>query len=256
MITNLIRKQRTGWLPLQDRPSSTMQILLAVVVVASTGLAGAQTNDVDALIHAIQYRDMARVRGILASGIDLNLAGRYGLTPLGEAIGNHFPALAIEMIHKGAAVNLRPGVLFSPLAAAAETCQKDLVLALLEHGADVNGRETDGDTALIIASGPCKDGRIVQILLNAGANPNASDRVGCTPLIAAADEGNERAVKKLIAAGADLNATNSWGETALVTARDRPFRTRAHDRVYALLLKASREGVKGETRAKTGTALN
>ncbi len=256
MITNLTRKQRAGWLPLQGRTSSTLQILLAVAIVAFPCLGRAQTNDVDALIHAIRYRDLARVRGILASGIDLNLADGYGSTPLGEAIENHFPALAIEMIHRGAAVNLRPGVLFSPLAAAAETCQEDLVLALLEHGADVNGRETDGDTALIIASGPCKDGRIVQILLNAGANPNASDRAGCTPLIAAADEGNERAVKKLIAAGADPNATNSWGETALVTARDRPFRTRAHDRVYALLLKASRKGAKGENRAKTGAALN
>ena len=119
------------------------------------------------------------------------------------------------------------------------------MLALLKHGADVNGQETDGDTALITASGGCKDGKIVQILLDAGANPNLADRVGCTPLIAAADEGNERAAKELIAAGADLNATNSAGETALVTARDRPFRKKAHDRVYALLLKASRKGVKG-----------
>jgi ankyrin repeat protein len=190
---------------------------------------------VDALIHAIRFRDLVRVKELLASGIDLTLAGAYGVTPLDEAIENDFPALAIEMIHRGAAVNFRSGYLSSPLAVAAGAC--------LKHGADVNRQGADGDTALIIASGGCKDGKIVQILLNAGANPNHADSVGYTALINAADEGNERAAKKLIAAGANLNATNGAGETALVVARDRPFRRKARDRVYALLLKASRKGV-------------
>ena len=242
MTTGLVRKLIAGWLPLRGRRYLTPKVLLAMVILASPGLGRAQTNDVDALIHAIRWRDLARVREILASGIDFNLPDGIGSTPLDEAIANHFPSLAIEMIRRGADVNLRPGILASPLATAAETCQKEVLVALLEHGAEVNRQEPDGDTALIIASGYCKDGKIVQILLNAGANPNASDSVGYTPLINAADEGNERAAKKLIAAGADLNARDSDGETALVIARDRPFRTKAHDRVYALLLKASRKG--------------
>ena len=199
----------------------------------------AQTNNVDTLIQAIRYRDLPGVQKILASGVDLNQADGYGSTPLVEAILNHIPALAMGMIRSGAATNLTLGALSAPLAAAASTCETDVLLALLQHGADVNAKEADGDTALIIASGYCRDGRIVQILLKAGANPNASDKVGYTPLINAADEGNERAAKKLIAAGADLNATNWRGETALATARDHPFRTKAHERVCAILLKAS-----------------
>lgn len=197
-----------------------------------------QKPSVDTLIWAIEDWDSAKVRKLLSAWTDLNVADAYGRTPLAEAISNHLPAIAIEMIHRGADVNF-PSVGWSPLMYAAWGCEMDVTLALLERKAIVDSKDQDGETALELASDNCTGGKIVQILLKAGANPNSASRSGITPLIEAADSGNERAVEILIAAGADLNAKNSDGDTALSIARDRPFRKPAHDRIYAMLLRAS-----------------
>jgi ankyrin repeat protein len=188
------------------------------------------------LVRAIGNRDLERVRKMLGSGIDLNVPDEYGVTPLVHAV--NLPVLAMELIRRGADVNERPGNLIAPLNAAAESCQKDLVLFMLQHGAKVNWNGPSGDTPLILASGFCEDGKTVEVLLKAGADPNASDDVGYTPLIFAAEEGNVRATELLIAAGAKLDARNWQRETALDIALNHPFRTEDHDRIVDLLLKA------------------
>ena len=65
---------------------------------------------------------------------------------------------------------------------------------------------------------------------------------GNTALISASFSGNEKGVRRLVAAGANLNATDDEGETALSIARDRKVgRKKAHDRIYAFLVGASRQ---------------
>ena len=242
MTNNSFRNRDARCIP--HRPSVTFRLFLLALILGFLGRGSAQSpppNSVDALIRAIQVRDLILIKKILNSGLDLNAVSRDGTTLLEEATIHHLPDLAIEIIRRGADVNLRPGILLPPLIAAAEVCSEDVVRSLLEHGAKANAKDPEGDTALLVASAHCKDGRIVQILLKAGADPNASDDVGYTPLIAAAEGGNMRATEELIAAGADLNAVNSEGETALDVARDHPFRREAHERICVLLLKASRK---------------
>jgi len=192
---------------------------------------------VDALIHAVQRKDLNRAKRILDSGINLNVAGEYGATPLGQAIAANLPALALEMIQKGADVNLTD-IGWSPLMDAASTCEETVVLALLNRGSVVNWRDRDGGTALILAVDHCRDGRIVQILLKAGAETNAADKFGNTALIIASQSGNERAVQELIAAGADVTHVNSDGQTALSIAKGHPLREKVHDRIYGMLRNA------------------
>lgn len=223
---------------LYSRPSTGLRFVIAMLILASPGTSQSpQPQKVDALIHAIQWRDVARAKRILNSGIDLNVAGQYGQTPLGQAIGANLPSLALEMIQRGANVNLTD-VGWSPLMDAASTCQEVIALALLNRGAVVGWSDRDGLTALMEASDVCKDGNIVNILLKAGANVNAADTDGDTALIVAARSGNERAVRELIAAGADPNLENADGQTALSIAIDHPFRTEAHDRISAMLINA------------------
>jgi ankyrin repeat protein len=223
---------------LSSRPSTGLRFVIAILMLASAGTSQSpQPQNVDALIHAIQSRDVARAKRILNSGIDLNVAGQYGQTPLGQAIGANLPSLALEMIQRGANVNLTD-IGWSPLMYAASTCQEVIALALLNRGAVVGWSDRDGGTALIVASDDCRDGNIVNVLLKAGANVNAADTSGDTALIVAARSGNERAVRELIAAGADPNRVNADGQTALSVAKDHPFHTEAHERISAMLIKA------------------
>jgi ankyrin repeat protein len=217
---------------------------LGIVALTLGNLGNAQQAGdlkLDALINAMQSRNATRARTIVNSKIDLNVSDRFGRTPLNEAIANHLPAIAIEMINRGADVEFRPIGQFSPLISAAWYCEKDVLVALLKHGAKVDATDDDGETALIPASANCKGGRIVRTLLRAGANPNAAAKNGYTGLIAAAESGNEVAARELLAAGADPTTKDSEGDTALSIARDHPFATKAHERIYALLVTASKQ---------------
>lgn len=222
-------------------------IRVAIIVVALGNIGFSQstrTNDLklDALIDALQSRDTRRAQEIISSGINLNQHDRFGRTPLNEAIEDHLSAVAIEMINKGADVNLTPSRQFSPLMTSAWYCEKEILMSLLDHGAKVDARDEDGATALIYGSANCKRGEIVQVLLRAGANPNAAANNGYTGLIAAAESGNEVAVRELLLKGADVNAKNSEGETALSIATNHPFRTKSHERISALLKANNRNG--------------
>jgi ankyrin repeat protein len=220
------------------RPPHLLQFFVAALILATPGNSQrSPAQNVGPLIHALESRDLGRIRKILDAGINLNAADEYGQTPLGTAIAVNLPSLALEMIQKGADVNLT-SIGWTPLMGAAFSCEEAVVLVLLDRGAAVNWSSRDGGTALIEASDRCKAGRIIHILLKAGASVNAVGKFGNTALMIAVRSGNESAVQEFITAGADLNLANADGETALSAARDHPFREEIHDRIYAMLLKA------------------
>src|ERR1044071_9445681 len=67
----------TGWR--RAHQLSTITSVLAALILTSTNLTGAedsQTKAVDALIHAIRYRDLTGVKKIINSGVDLNRVGK------------------------------------------------------------------------------------------------------------------------------------------------------------------------------------
>src|SRR5215471_11909760 len=220
-------------------------LVLTAVILGSMGTASGQPPrpvNSEMLIRAIRSRDVAGVKQALNSVTDLNLGDRYGHTHLGEAIRYRLPDVALELIRRGADVNLTHGAMSAPLTVAAEICSEDSVRYLLERGAKVNAKDPGGHTALLTASAFCKEGKVVQILLKAGADPNTSDdEGGSTPLIAAAQSGNVGVVEALIAAGADVDAMNKYGETAFSIARDWPFQTEDYVRICVLLLKVDRK---------------
>lgn len=104
----------------------------------------------------------------------------------------------------------------SPVADAAMSGDREMVVALVSRGLDVNDPQGDGMTALHWAA-DLGDVDMTRILIAAGANLEAVTRIGgYTPLLIAAEEGREDVVIELVAAGADPHARRAVsGTTAL-----------------------------------------
>ncbi|KAJ1482796.1 ankyrin repeat-containing domain protein, partial [Baffinella frigidus] len=93
----------------------------------------------------------------------------------------------------------------TPLLAAAQTGNDELVLLLLEKGANVSARDNNGWNSLLHAAHIGREGA-VRALLNYGAVVSEKDDDGWTALHCAASEGHEAVSRLLLAKGAELSA--------------------------------------------------
>lgn len=127
------------------------------------------------------------VRQALGQGVDVNVTGKEGNTPLMLASYNgHTEAARL----------------------------------LLKRGARISGQNADGRTPLIFAaSGPFPE--TVDLLLQWDADPNVVDEAeGWSPLMFAAAGGHRDVVRVLLRHGADASLQDKEGDTALSFAKD------------------------------------
>ena len=159
--------------------------LLLVPVLAALSLAAAGNGDAP-VAQAVEDRDHARLRALLAQGADVNAPAPDGTTALHWAV--HWND--------------------------AETAG-----LLVRAGADVEAANRYGATPLWLAAGRA-EAELVGLLLDAGADPNTPALgAGESPLMAAARAGGVAAVTRLLAHGADVDARDGWrGQTALMMA--------------------------------------
>lgn len=133
------------------------------------------------IFDAINNNDLNSVKNIIASGGNVNVVNKDGLTAL---------------------------------TVASEKGNIDIVKELINAGANVNGASSVGWTPLM---GACFEGNIevVKELISAGANVNAFGiKYKNTALMQAIRGENPEIVKILVEAGADINMRNANGETA------------------------------------------
>jgi len=179
-----------------------LSIIGAVLLAAPA--AGASLAD------AMEQRDTAAVRRLLAAGADVNAAQVDGTTALHWA-AYHEDAEATELLVRAGAnakaVN-RYGV--PPLTQACSNGNEAIVKMLLEAGADANTTLKGGETALMLAA---RSGRVeaVKALLERGAKAESRERLGQTALMWAAAEGHTGVVRALMEAGADPKVTLDSG---------------------------------------------
>jgi ankyrin repeat protein len=201
-----------------------------------------------AFLTSIQDRDMPLYKDTLKHIDNVNFINaqlpQEKCTPLLAAISNGFASSEIEYLikEKGADVNLSLKYGITPLFAAINRLDSQLVKLLLENGADVNQASFRNMKPIHIASYVKENAwkffdseqvKIIKLLMDYGANPNeliqwtelydpvsVQDSVDGidylkfivhTPLSIAAREGNLGAVKYLVDHGADVNATVGYG---------------------------------------------
>lgn len=133
-----------------------------------------------------------------------------GETLIRETIAGNRQAVD-RLIASGVDVNFANINAFTPLMAAAQWKELDIVEVLLAHGASTSTPDnSNGRTPLMYA---CLSGcsQCVALLVQAGSPVNVRDDTGLTPLMLAAVTGELAMVKHLVNAGAKLDAQDEQG---------------------------------------------
>ena len=191
---------------------------LVLLVLGLTGAAmaadraGAAAAPAPTLADATEHRDKARVRSLLAAGVDVNATQVDGTTALHWAAYNDDAETAALLVRAGANVNALNRYGVPPLSLACTNGSAGVVKLLLTAGADANATMKSGETVLMLAA---RAGNLeaVKALLVHGAKHDARERKGQTALMWAAAEGHADIVRALIEAGADIKTTLDSGFT-------------------------------------------
>lgn len=102
----------------------------------------------------------------------------------------------------------------TPLHAAANFGKKDITEMLIAHKADVNARNDKGTTPLFLAVyNGHKD--LIELLISKGAKVNINANDGVSPLMMAVDRGDWKVAELLINNGSEVNEKKLDGSTIL-----------------------------------------
>jgi uncharacterized protein len=156
----------------------------------------------DALLEAIQTRDVYRVAQLLAANADPNEDGksRYGSGrehPLHAAIGE------LEAFGEDDPGGPEPA---GPI---------DAVVLLLRHGARVKGWNASREGDPLLMAVLIKHIQAVRLLLAAGADPNVCDNEGTSPLRVCVQEGLLEMAQLLLHCGAGKTIDEGGGSTGM-----------------------------------------
>jgi ankyrin repeat protein len=227
------------------RPIAVAVCLLALTLNLS---AQAQTTP---LHQAVLTGDRAAAQRLIRSGVDVNAANRYGVTPLLLAAQRGNAELIELLLNAGASVTTAEAKLpegQTLLMHAARTGQVASVKALITAGSDPNARETRTGTTAAIWAATAGRANAIRVLAEAGADLDVLSKVtsyphtqngvllsgleegysyvgqtvlprgGWSAVMFAAREGATEAVRALAESGANLNLTDPEGTTALIIA--------------------------------------
>ena len=132
--------------------------------------------------------DTDLVRFLLDSGADVNLATRYGTTPLMCAIVSGQISVIYALLERGVNINAKTddGYIALHYAACVRGHYTEIVELLIKNGAGINAQTNEGYTALMQAVA----GNVPHMalcLLQLGADPDLPDNFGNSPLHYAAE---------------------------------------------------------------------
>lgn len=111
--------------------------------------------------------DIAAVKKLLKTGVDVNERDSFGANALFYAAGHGKEDLVAFLLDKGADVNVQKNDGMSPLIASAASGHSSVVRLLIERGADLKAMDNSGQTALDFARTVSGDKTTIDNLSNA-----------------------------------------------------------------------------------------
>ena len=156
----------------------------------------------DALLEAIQTRDVDRVAAVLAAGADPNDAGKS------RHSDRDVPPLhaAIWELEACEAIDPYPAEPAGPI---------DSVVLLLRHGARVTGWDISKERDPLFDAVLGNQIEAVRLLLAHGADPNVQDDEGRSPLRLCAEKGYLEMARLLLLCGANKTIHESGGPAGM-----------------------------------------
>ena len=231
-------------------PVATPDLVTVVNTVAATVVA-AVANTVVATVAADELSCPAGSlpdNGLTQAGLDQGLllaVSWWGTSRGGEMC---------EYLRRGANVNAKEGVGWTPLHNAAWHRQRGAASLLIQNSANIDPKSAVNETPLHVAANRNAEG-VAALLLANGADVHAkSDMDDETPLHFAARSGAEEVAALLLANGADIHAKNSWS----LIEEETPLHVAAKERSegVAALLLANGADVNAKTRWRKTTPLH
>lgn len=202
-----------GWTPLIFAAQSGNEKLVQILIAHGADVNRRTSTETGStvLCFAVEGGNLNVIQDLLNHGAVINGKARDGLTPLIFAAAHGQTKQAEFLISRGADVNLyglvdNRGATWSPLMAAANVENFEMLELLLKNGAEINATNNRGDTTLMELSKRSHP-LLVKFLIAKGANVNARGPRGHTALIYAAYNGIVENIRLLLAAGADPFAT-------------------------------------------------
>lgn len=136
-------------------------------------------HDMTQLLNAIVKQDRVRVRELLDQGLDLNIHGQEGITPLIWLVMKKDKRAVRFALESGADPNFPAGDGSSLLSMVSGGNDDELLVLLLENGADPDSVNEHGDPAMFDAIAYHKFEQI-KILLKYGADIDKTDKSSLT----------------------------------------------------------------------------
>ena len=200
---------------------ASLAVTLAIIFIFGCYISFKPNYD---LRVASETANIKVVRELLNAGVSPNAIdyASNGLTPLlAAAQKNNYDIVAL-LINNGADPNRAHPMGLTPLLLASEHGSLSIVRLLVEWGASITARGLKGLTPLLIAASHGQ-ANVVQFLIEHGADINEKTAHGSTALMLATQSGHLELVALLIQKGADINLKDQDNDTALILARRKGF---------------------------------
>jgi hypothetical protein len=170
---------------------------------------------VNKLVEAVYDENLDEITRLIAKGDRVNSKDKNhdGVSPLHAAVETGNIEIVQFLLSSGAKINGRDSLKRTPLMMMDADATPELFQLLLRYGAKIDLVDKQGFTALSYFAG-YNQPEMVSLFVSAGANVNAANKQRETPLLIAARSENLDVVKVLLESGANANPRTKTGETA------------------------------------------
>jgi hypothetical protein len=170
----------------------------------------------NALVRAVMNDDLDEVKARVMMRAKVNVRDKAhgGLSPLHAAVENGNIEIIQFLLDSGAKVNIRDFQKRTPLMMMDDDATEEIFDLLIRYGAKVQLVDGEKNNVLHHFVENADDEDIVRLLINHGVDVNAVNKSGETALMIASKNGNPDDVKALLESGADVARQDQENNTA------------------------------------------